>query len=374
MATPIYLEKLETIVTDVIAKNAHEVDTGRKFPRAAIDALGKAGLLGLLSSKDVGGMGEGPRAASLVVERIARECGSTAMVVTMHYSGAAVIEKYGPDAVRKDIVAGHHLSTLAFSEAGSRSHFWAPVSTATKASGGITLNARKSFATSAQNATAYVWSSKPVAGQEASTLWLVPRTTNGIRISSEFDGLGLRGNDSAAMTAEGATIPESTRLGADGEGFKIMMEIVLPYFNMMASGVAVGLMTSAVTRASAHAAGSRFEHLGSPLAELPTIRNYLARMSCQADAARALWMDTIAAVETGRADAMLRVLQSKAHTCESATEVTDLAMRVTGGAAFRKDLAIERIFRDARAGTIMSPTTDILYDFIGKAVTGLPLF
>lgn len=54
--------------------------------------------------------------------------------------------------------------------------------------------------------------------------------------------------------------------------------------------------------------------------------------------------------------------------------VTDLAMRVGGGAAFRKELGVERNFSDAWATTVMAPTTDALYDFIGKAVCGLPLF
>jgi alkylation response protein AidB-like acyl-CoA dehydrogenase len=75
-----------------------------------------------------------------------------------------------------------------------------------------------------------------------------------------------------------------------------------------------------------------------------------------------------------RPDTMLRVLEAKAAAGEAASEVTDLAMRVCGGAAFRKDVGVERVFRDARAGLVMSPTTDILYDFIGKAVCGLPLF
>ena len=75
-----------------------------------------------------------------------------------------------------------------------------------------------------------------------------------------------------------------------------------------------------------------------------------------------------------RADTMLRVLETKAASGEAATEVTDLAMRVCGGAAFRKDVGVERIFRDARAALVMAPTTDALYDFIGKAVCGLPLF
>ena len=79
-------------------------------------------------------------------------------------------------------------------------------------------------------------------------------------------------------------------------------------------------------------------------------------------------------MQANRADAMLRVLEVKAAAGETALEVTDLAMRVCGGAAFRKDVGVERQFRDARAASVMAPTTDVLYDFIGKAVCGLPLF
>jgi alkylation response protein AidB-like acyl-CoA dehydrogenase len=68
------------------------------------------------------------------------------------------------------------------------------------------------------------------------------------------------------------------------------------------------------------------------------------------------------------------VLEVKAAASEAAVAVTDLAMRVCGGAAFRREVGVERNFRDARAATVMAPTTDALYDFIGKAVCGLPLF
>jgi len=84
--------------------------------------------------------------------------------------------------------------------------------------------------------------------------------------------------------------------------------------------------------------------------------------------------DTITALEQNRADAMLRVLECKAAAGETATEVLDIAMRVCGGMAFRKDVGVERYFRDTRAAGIMAPTSDVLYDFVGKAVTGLPLF
>jgi alkylation response protein AidB-like acyl-CoA dehydrogenase len=97
-------------------------------------------------------------------------------------------------------------------------------------------------------------------------------------------------------------------------------------------------------------------------------------MRVQVDQARCLWLDTISAMESGRDDVMLRVLEVKAAAGESATQVLDTAMRVCGGAAFRRDVGVERRFRDARAGTVMAPTTDQLYDFIGKAICGLPVF
>ena len=127
-------------------------------------------------------------------------------------------------------------------------------------------------------------------------------------------------------------------------------------------------------RTAKHAAGNSFAHAGSSIADLPTVRNYIARMRIKTDQTKALNADTLAAIGSARADATLRVLESKAAAAEAATEVTDLAMRVCGGAAFRKEAGIERLFRDARAASVMAPTSDVLYDFIGKAITGLPLF
>lgn len=362
-------------VAQVAREHAQQVDSKPQFPKHTIDAARERGLLGLLSSKEVGGHGLGLRQAAEVIELLARECGSSAMVLTMHYSGAAVLEKHGPLEVRRAIAAGKHLSTLAFSESGSRSHFWAPQSTARVEGANAVLDASKSWVTSASHADAYVWSSRTSGAEGMSSLWLVDRAAQGLAINGGFDGLGLRGNDSSPIKAVGVRIPVSNRLGADGEGFGIMMQTVLPLFCVLISAGSVGLMEAAVEKTAEHAGGMKYAHLAnSPLSDLPTIRAYIARMRIQTDLARSLWLDTIAALESGRADAMLRVLEVKAATAESASEVLDTAMRVCGGQAFRKDVGVERRFRDARASLIMAPTSDQLYDFIGKAVCGLPLF
>jgi len=328
-----------------------------------------------VSAVEVGGLGLGFRGAADIVGRLAQECGSTAMVVCMHYCGVAVLEKFGPVEVRRAAASGDHLSTLAFSEAGSRSHFWAPVSTARPANNDVCLDARKSWVTSASRASAYVWSSRPLAEASGlSTLWLVPSNTLGIRVQGPFDGLGLRGNDSSPITADGARVPASARLGEDGQGFDIMMGTVLPMFNVLNAACSVGIMEAAVQRTAEHASGLRYAHLNSTLADLPTIRNYIARMRVKTDSARALLDHAIVSLESGSPDAMLGVLSCKAGAGDAAIDVVETAMRVCGGAAFRKDLTVERHFRDAHAAGVMGPTTDVLYDFIGKAVCGMPLF
>ncbi len=374
-AVPSYLEKLENVINEVVAPSAIEVDEKGIFPRAGIEALGKAGLLGLVSAKEVGGMGEAHRSATLVVEWLARECASTAMLVCMHYIGTAVIESMnGPRDVREAIAAGKHLTTLAFSEAGSRSHFWAPVSTAIRSNGSVQLDARKSWATGAGQVDSYVWSSRPLNAEGASTIWLVPAKANGLKIPSPFNGLGLRGNYSSPVTAEKVMVSQAAMLGQDGGGFDIMMGVVLPYFQLMTAAISIGIMEAATTKAAAHVSNTKLEHLTQALQDLPTIRAYIARMRIKTDLAHALLLDTLTALEQNQPNAMLLILEVKAAAGEAATEVTDLAMRVCGGAAFRKEVGVERNFRDARAATVMAPTTDVLYDFIGKAVCGMPLF
>jgi alkylation response protein AidB-like acyl-CoA dehydrogenase len=163
-------------------------------------------------------------------------------------------------------------------------------------------------------------------------------------------------------------------LGRDGQGFEIMMSVVLPVFNVLNAACSNGLMTGAIRRTVEHVTTTRNSDTGATLADLPTIRNYVARMRVKADLSDALLGDTLAAVAANRGDTMLRVLQCKAAAGESASEVLDLAMRVCGGSAFRKEVGVERFFRDARAAGVMSPTTDMLYDFLGKAVCGMPLF
>jgi isovaleryl-CoA dehydrogenase len=369
-----YKAALARVIDEVVGPNADEVDRSGVFPRANLDALGDAGLLGLCSATEVGGGGHGLRAGADVVGGLAGACGSTAMVVLMHYAATAVIEALGPEETRHDIASGRHLTTLAFSEVGSRSHFWAPLGTATPSGEDeIRLHAEKSWVTSAGEADSYVWSSRPISAESPMTLWLVRKDAPGLSVAGEFDGLGLRGNASRPMRADGVIVPASAKLGDDGSGLDFSLSVVLPWFLVCSAAFSVGLMRAVTVETVGHVSATQLQHLGQTLAQQPATRLDLARMQIVTDSAHALVTDTLDAIETGREDATLRVLEVKAAAGEASIEVTELGMRVCGGAAFRRELGVERRFRDARAARVMAPTTQALHDFIGRALTGLPL-
>jgi isovaleryl-CoA dehydrogenase len=368
------LDALSRVITEQIAPAAAEVDRTGAFPRRQIQALQEAGILGLTVPAAYGGGGGGVPEAAAVVRELGAACSSTAMIVTMHYSAAAVLTVADRADILTDIAAGRHLSTLAFSEFGSRSHFWAPVSTATQGNGDVRLDARKSWVTAAGEADSYVWSSKPLAAVGPMTLWYVPADAPGLDVPAPFDGLGLRGNASSPVTATSLWVPESAMLGADGAGLDLALTAVLPYFLVLNASASVGLMQAMTRETAQHLQQTRLEHLGQSLAQQQTPRAQLAQLQITTDRTRALVDDTIAAIQQGRADAQLLVLEVKAAAGEAAAEAADLALKAGGGSAYRKESAIERRFRDSRAARVMAPTTEALHDFIGRALCGLPLF
>jgi alkylation response protein AidB-like acyl-CoA dehydrogenase len=367
----------------VLAPSARQNDTAGRFSTEAVQSLGESGLLGLLLPVDFGGAGLGPRTFAAVTATLAEADGSVAMVYLMHILGTATIVAARPSAARaltpilKEIAAGRHLSTLAFSEAGSRSHFWTPMSRAHRNGDGVRITAKKSWVTSAGYAQSYVVSTLAPegAGLTDSTLYLLAAGTPGLSVAGPWDGLGLRANASAPIVLDDCQVPSEFQLTDDGAGLPVMLNVVLPLFNLGTAAVALGLCRAAISETTSHLKIAKFEHLGQTLGEsLPTLRAQLAAMQIETDGLSARIDDLIDHLEEPRETTMLRVLETKAAAGDVAIAVTSAAMRVCGGAAFSKHLNIERLFRDAHAGAVMAPTGDVLREFIGKSLLGMPLF
>lgn len=372
-----FVQAAAAIAKEVAGPNAADVDQKARFPKESVAAIQARGLAGLTVPAELGGKGQGPKVFSAVVEELARACPSTAMVYVMHISATAPIiasKTLGRRTqVLKDIAAGKHLTTLALSEKGSRSVFWIPMS---KLDAESRTSAQKSWVTSASNADSYV-SSAGLPGAKSpleSVIYLVDRKAAGVKVVSPFEGMGLRGNDSAPVSLENVSVPKDALMCAPGEGIKVMLEMVLPWFAIGSAAMAHGVCQAAIGATSSHLSGAGFEFNASKLRDLPNLRARLAEMSVRTEQSRALLGYTLGLMEGAPSEITpLYVLQSRLAAIRAAVDVTDLAMKTCGGAAFSKHLPIERLFRDARAGWVMAPTADHLEDLVGKALTGLPL-
>ena len=371
-------QRAATIAAERIAPHAARIDRESLFPLESIAALGEQGLLGLTIPTAFGGLGQNLRTACAVLDEIAQRCTSTAMVYLMHLCGVACYTAAAEKTAQYLTAAarGQHLSTLAFSERGSRSHFWAPVSREVPVNGSVRISASKSFVTSAGHADGYVVSTLAADGKKTtdSTLYLLLPGDSGITVAGTWDGLGLRGNASAPVDLRDVTLGADRALTPPRKGLDMMLGIVLPAFQVGSAAVALGIAEAAVQATQHHLKTTRLEHLDSSLAELPTLRARLAQMRIETDRARAHLVSVLDSLETPGPATQLLVLEAKAAATEAAVVVTTLAMRTCGGAALTRSLILERLFRDAQAPIVMAPTSDQAYDFIGRALCGLEVF
>lgn len=170
-------------VLAIARETAHDVDRQGRFPTETLDALRASGLLGLTLPTEAGGLGAGPHEFARTIGQLASACGSSSMIYLMHVSAAMTVASYPPTGqpdLLSRLASGAALGSLAFSETGSRSHFWAPVSKSSRNGADVRLDAPKSWVTSAGRADVYVVST---LNAEADTidLFATPRTRRGSR-------------------------------------------------------------------------------------------------------------------------------------------------------------------------------------------------
>jgi alkylation response protein AidB-like acyl-CoA dehydrogenase len=372
------VDRATRIADEVLAPAAEKNDREASFPKASMRALADDGFYGLTIPKSFGGMAEGLRTMCAVLDVLAQRCPSTAMIYKMHLCGVSTYiaagERQG-DLLRQT-AQGKHLSTLAWSEVGSRSQFWAPVSRAERNEHGVILNAEKSFVTAAGEADGYVVSTQwaEATNPMQSMLYLVEAKDAGITVGERWNGIGMRGNASGPMSFRKVHIASDRALSEESKGMDTMLGVVLPVFMLGNSAISVGIAEAATGSTIRHVTSTKFEHSGKMLSDLPLQRTRLAEMRIETDRARAHLLAVIDSIENPGPATQLLVLESKAAASESAQKVTEIGMRACGGAAFGRRVGLERQFRDARASTVMAPTTDHVHDFIGRALSGMELF
>ena len=370
----------ERIAHDVALPLRDRTDREARWPAEVLRALGDAGLLGLHVPVELGGLGLGLRALVATCEALGRVCPSSALCFGMHCVGTAVLAAKATPLHRerylRAIARGEHLTTLAVSETGTGSHFYLPRTAASRDGDDVLLHGQKGFVTNGAHADSYVVST--IASDAADdpgrfSCHVVDADRPGLSWGPEWAGLGMRGNSSRTLQLEGARVPASSLLGAEGDQVWYVFEVIAPYFLCAMAGTYVGLAGGILDVAIEHLRGRRHAHSGERLADSPILQHRVAELWIAVNAPRALVHDAARRVDAGESDALVPVLASKAAVADAVTLVANEAMTLCGGVAYQENALLARFLRDARAAHVMSPTTDLLKLWGGRALLGLPL-
>ncbi|GAA3958635.1 acyl-CoA dehydrogenase family protein [Allohahella marinimesophila] len=378
------LAKLQATVVSLtasdIAPRAEEVDRACTWPAHSMAALSKAGLLGLHVPQALGGHEQGLLALSVLTETIAQACPSSALCFGMHCVGSAVIAAKATDLQRTDylrkIAQGEHITTLALSEAGSGAHFYLPATLMTPCDSHLEVNGQKQFVTNGGHADSYVLSVLDGSSEHHSgdfSCLIVDADTPGLTWSGDWQGFGMRGNSSRAMALDNARVPTTNLLGEPGDQVWYVFEVVAPYFLMAMAGTYLGIAEAALNEAREHLKARRHAHSGTALADHDILQSRLATMWISVERTRSFIREAARKGDLGDPAALPFILASKVDAAETAVAITNEAMTLCGGSAYRENSRLTQMLRDARASHVMSPTTDMLKLWTGRALLDMPL-
>ena len=371
--------QLQEITANEIAPKAADTDARGEWPAHSLRALQRAGATALQVPEAFGGQGQGLVALALATETIAQGCASSAMSFGMHCVGTAVIAaKATRDQAQRylqPIAAGRHLTTIALSESGSGAHFYLPQTRLRRTDDGYLIDGEKQFVTNGNHADSYVVSTLASAATEAGefSCLMVDRGTAGTHWFGGWQGLGMRGNASCGLRLDGVRVPSGNLLGEEGDQVWYIFEVVAPYFLTAMSGCYLGIAQAAFDIARAHVRARRYAHSGETLAEVQVVQHKIAEMWTAVTKTRALVYRAAYLGDTGDPEATLALLAAKADVAETAVYITNEAMTLCGGAAYRENATLARLLRDARAAHVMSPTTLLIREWVGRSLLGLPL-
>ena len=382
---PSSIERLRLIATDVaettLAAEAERVDAEAAWPERGLRAIADAGLLGLHVPQRLGGREEGMLALVVLTEALARQCPSTALCYGMHCVASAVLAAkstpHHDERYLRPIAAGTHFTTLALSEAGTGAHFYWPQTHLLRADDHYVITGTKQFVTSGGHADSYVvttTNADPGSGEAGEFSALVlDEGTAGMDWTGDWRGFGMRGNSSRAMRLDGVRVPVAQLLGSEGDEVWYVFEVIAPYFLMAVSGVYLGIASAALEMAVDDVKQRSYAHTGQSLSAESAVQHNIAELWLQVQQACGMVRHAASLADVGDPGALPALLGSKIAATTAAIEVANRAMGLGGGRAYRENGRLGRLLRDARAGDVMAPTTDMLKSWLGRSALGLPM-
>jgi alkylation response protein AidB-like acyl-CoA dehydrogenase len=374
------LSEDESLFRDTVRKFAHNeiaplaraMDEAQKMDPRLLGQLFEMGLMGIEIPEQFGGSGGTFFDAILAVEALSAVDPSVGVLVDVQNTLTInALLKWGTAAQKARFLpklASGTVASYALSEASSGSDAFALETRATAVADGYLLHGQKLWITNAMESGLFIVFATldPALGYKGITAFLVEKDSAGFTLGKKEDKLGIRASSTAALLFDDCFVPTDCVLGKPGLGYKIAIETL----NEGRIGIAaqmLGLADGAWGHAAKWAKERR--QFGKALVEFQAMQFQLAEMATEIEAAR-LMVYNAARLKDNGSEFLKEAAMAKYYASQVAEKVASLAVEVFGGAGFVKDYPVEKLYRDAKIGTIYEGTSFMQLATIAKLTLG----
>ena len=355
-------EMVREFVEKEITPYAAEMDAENHMRDGLIDKANEMGLLNVIVPEELDGPGLDSISVATIYEELGKGCAGVATSLAANSLATVPVLLAGTDEQKKmycDILNNGGLAAFALTEPGAGSDAGGVSTRAVhnKEEGTYTLNGTKMFITNGALAEIFLVfaNTRKTGGIRGLTAFIVPKDTPGFSVGKKENKMGIRPSNTTELVLQDVVIPESYRVGREGEGFRIAMN-TLDSARPFVGAVSVGIAQAALDCAVKYAKERR--QFGQPIASFQMVQGMLADMAMKVETARLLvqkacWMRD-QGMEFSKEAAM-----AKCYAADTAMQVTTDAVQVMGGYGYTKEYPVEKMMRDAKIMQIYEGTNQI---------------
>lgn len=363
-----FRDAVRDFASSELASRASAMDEAQQMDPDLVTQLFEMGLMGIEIPEGLGGTGANFFTSVLVVEELSRV--DPAVAVLVDVQNTLVINaflRWGTDAQKEawlPRLAADTVGAYALSEAGSGSDAFALACRATREGDGWRLTGQKLWITNGAEAGLYIVfaTMDPDAGYRGITAFLVERNAEGFSVGKKEDKLGIRASSTTELILEDVYVPAEAVLGTPGNGYRVAIE-TLNEGRIGIGAQMVGLAAGALDHSLKYV--QERSQFGRPIADFQGVQFQLAEMATDIEAARLLVYNAARLKDAGQ-PFLMEAAMAKLHASRVAQSVSSMAIDLHGGFGFTREYPVEKLYRDAKIGTIYEGTTNMQLQTIAK--------
>ncbi|WP_368502280.1 acyl-CoA dehydrogenase family protein [Phascolarctobacterium succinatutens] len=355
-------EMVREFVEKEITPYAAEMDAENHMRDGLIDKANEMGLLNVIVPEELDGPGLDSISVATIYEELGKGCAGVATSLAANSLATVPVLLAGTDEQKKmycDILNNGGLAAFALTEPGAGSDAGGVSTRAVhnKEEGTYTLNGTKMFITNGGLAEIFLVfaNTRKTGGIRGLTAFIVPKDTPGFSVGKKENKMGIRPSNTTELVLQDVVIPESYRVGREGEGFRIAMN-TLDSARPFVGAVSVGIAQAALDCAVKYAKERR--QFGQPIASFQMVQGMLADMAMKVETARLMVQKACWMRDQGM-DFSKEAAMAKCYAADVAMQVTTDAVQVMGGYGYTKEYPVEKMMRDAKIMQIYEGTNQI---------------